>query len=259
MKQRYQNYGQSVTIICFSFFLFSCNAYFFSQPQPVDRKNIYSFPSFFRGSWVADGDSSVYQIGKKNITIINHSTEKIVKGAWPQIHDKADTLHLPPHYASFQTILYDSLKGPVDTTNNYLVRDEFIYELSSNGHLKKGYSYQILEDTFLVQKNDTSYIDLGQNAFLRQINKQFYVLNLSNAILGDEEEGWWMIMLLEKINSHSFNTWEFASSAAKLPCMIYSRNTKADVYYFNCSWTSRELERKIQEDYFDISSRLRKQ
>lgn len=150
-----------LTAVIVSMLLASCDAYNFSQPQPADRENIYVFPDEMLGKWKedtfstgidfsvplnnnngdkyidntqplpADEDEGVYIITKHYVSLIFTSGEKIVKGAWPQLTN-GNEFRYPDRYFSYykvmQTISYDSLKHPVDTTDNYIVYRHKIYE-----------------------------------------------------------------------------------------------------------------------------------
>jgi len=244
---------------CFSVFFSSCDSYNFSQPQPVDKANIYEFPKEFIGQWFVEGDESKsYIVSKKNVLFIMYDTTRIVNGAWPKITDSGDYLFPPlPPYGSFKTIYYDSLKRPIDTIDNYLLREQYIYEIRSGRFLGKGFSYAIEKDTIIILDNDTICIDLGQNAFLRQLNKNLFVLNIRNSILGEDfwnNSDWWRLMLLEKKEDQTVNIWECTSKTEELSCMFYDRPSKSDIFYFDCQWTTADMLRLVKDGYFEISS-----
>lgn len=114
-----------IILACLLFSLLSCNAYYFSRPQPVDRKNIYRFPKSFRGTWISgvpamdtgksiivtfvydsagqpvtkdekkssfkeeeslDLDAGHYLVGHNYFLKVNCSKVRIQKGAWPKIN-----------------------------------------------------------------------------------------------------------------------------------------------------------------------------
>lgn len=235
----------------------SCNAYNFSQPQPVDKINIYEFPKEFIGQWFAknEPESDCYIITSKNVLLIMHDTERIVNGAWPQLTDSGDYLYPPDQSRGFKTINYDSLKKPVDTIDHFLVRGQYIYERDPERFLGKGYPYGIKNDTIIIIKNDTTCIDLGKNAFLRQLSKNFYVLNIRKTILDyDEFNDWWQIMILEKKEDQTVNIGECTDKAGELSCMFYDRSSKSDIFYFDCQWTTADMLRLVKEGYFEVSS-----
>lgn len=279
-------------------FLASCDYYNFSEPQPVDKENIYEFPIEFHGKWLPrdtfessieftaplDGkkeylekskgpnlhagylistgihgtnpkkneDSSFYIINKKNVWLVIYSKEKIVTGAWPRLGKNGEFIY--PAGESFlyhqKEIKYDSLKRPSDTTDNYILNGGYIYEVYDNGFLNRGYKYHYDHDTIIVEKKDTLPIDLGQNAFLRKLNAKSYVLNIRNSILGDENN-WWRLIVLDKKGNDTIIMRECSSKTGNLPCMFYAKNSKSDIFYFNCKWTSGELLSLIDQGYFN--------
>ena len=212
-------------------------------------------PDFRESGHSKNDDSVLYFVDKKSAMFIIHTKEKILTGAWPRLNSKGDFLYPPDSYSSIKKIEYDSLQKPIDTIDNYLLRGNYIYEVDDEGMLGKGYSYLSSKDRITVFKYDTICIDLGQNAFLRKLDANFYVLNIRKTILG-EESYWWRIMVLEKNNDQSFNIWECTSKSEKLPSMFYSRDSKITIFYFDSKWTSAEMLRLINEGYFRISTDL---
>lgn len=273
-----------------SMLLTSCDAYNFSQPQPADRENIYLFPDEMLGKWKedtftteidfsvplnnnsgdkfidntqplpADEDEGVYIITKHYVSLIFTSGDKIVKGAWPQLINGNELRYpdrSPGYYKVMQTISYDSLKHPVDTTDNYIVYRHKIYEKTQDRLLEKGYSYYSNGDTIVVLKKDTLTIDLGQNAFLRKLDDSLYVLNIKKGVLSDEmDPAWWRVIILQKTADDKIVQWEPSSKTSSLGCMFYERPSKSDYLYFDCQWSSAELLRLRAEGYFEKGSTL---
>lgn len=275
-----------------SMLLASCDAYNFSRPQPADRENIYVFPDEMLGKWKEDtfttgidfsvplnnnnGDKYIdhtqpgreqndeeagaYIITKHYVSLIFNSGEKIVKGAWPQLTN-GNEFRYPDRYNSYykvmQTISYDSLKHPVDTTDNYIVYRHKIYEKTQDRLLEKGYSYYSNGDTIVVLKKDTLTIDLGQNAFLRKLDDSLYVLNIKKGVLSDEmDPAWWRVILLQKTADDKIVQWEPFSKTGQLGCMFYERPSKSYYFYFDCQWSAAELLRLKAEGYFTNGATL---
>jgi len=201
---------------------------------------------------LAEEDTVWYLIKKNYALFIMHTREKIAIGGWPKIGDNGDLIY-PPFYNSLKKIEYDSLRKPIDTLDKYLFRGDNIYEIGDERFLGKGYHYYFDKDTVVVIKNDTICVDLGQNAFLRRLDKNFYVLNIRNSILG-EDNSWWRFMILEIRDENSFNIWECSSKTAKLPCMFYDEASKLDIFYFDCNWSSPEMLKLLHEGYFEMTS-----
>jgi hypothetical protein len=220
------------------------------------------FPKEFLGSWLyKDEDMDYYVVNKKNVLVITNDSLKIIKGTWPRLNEKGDILNPPPGFKAFKKIIYDSLNKRIDTINNYVLNKNKIYEVSDERFLGKGYSYTTHNDTIIVYNIDTIFIDLGQNAFLRQLNKNFYVLNIRNSILGAdaaEVSDWWRVLVLEIKEDKALNIWQFTTKSDELTCMFYDRPSKSDIFYFDCEWTTADMLRLIKNGYFEVNNRLYK-
>jgi hypothetical protein len=204
-------------------------------------------------------DSQYYFVEKEQAYLITISGEKVLMGDWPRLSQNGSILNPPIFYGSLRSIRYDSLEKRTDTVYNYMLHDNIIYEVGDKGLLEKGYPYITIGDTILFTKRDTLCIDIGQNAFLRKLNKQFYVLNIRSRILGEEISSfnnWWRIFVLEKKEEGTLQVWVPASKSAELPCMFYS--VDAESYYFDCSWTTEEMLRLLQKGYFSRTDKLLK-
>ncbi len=240
--------------------LSSCDSHHFLLPQPVDKNNIEEFPRDFMGSWfdAEEGKDSYYLITRKNVAIITMDTIGIVSGAWPRITRSGERIDVPFSFMPFSSITYDSLKIPVDTSINYLVAGNLIYEMTGTGFLNKGYPFYTIADSIYYLQADTLFIDLGQNAFLRRLNKNFYVLNILNRVHGKwwaDLKDWWLLVLLEKNDQRSFNVWGNSSKLEKLPCMIYPGDSSG-LHYYNCAWTTDQLLRLMKDGYFELSTTM---
>lgn len=291
MKQFRQILSDStVMVISFlSILSFSCNYYNFSQPQPADKENIYEFPAFFRGTWVEKpgstdlafvpdnsfqrdlkgpinaslsslssgielnaSDSTSYYVEKDYALFIVHSRKNISPGAWIQTDTRNSRYSQIAN--SSRKIQYNLETGNSDTVD-YLIRGDKIYEMTDDRFLEKGYSFVFENDTLVVLKYDTICVDLGQNAFLRQLSDKFYVLNIRNSILG-EENIWWRLVVLEKSKEAEIRIWECNSIMSELQSMFYSESTKSDIYYFDSKWSAKEMLGLIRKGYFSVRSTL---
>jgi hypothetical protein len=263
MKQKYKtgNVCRLLILVFISAMLNSCDSFHYRQPLPEDAKNIYEFPKEFLGHWIFknEEDKDQYFVDKKYILFISNDTEKIVKGFWPKINEKGNYI-FPNGYNEFSTIEYDSLNKPVDTLNNFLLRGDYIYEYENKRYLSKGYPWHQQHDTIIAIENDTFCIDLGQNAFLRQVDKNLYALNIRNRILGfnDEEfDDWWHLTLLKINRNRTVEIWGEESSKMKgLACMFQAGNPFQDYYYSDCMWTKTDMLKMFKDGYFEISNDL---
>ncbi len=239
----------------------SCDSFNFSVPQPVDKTNIYEFPKALRGNWYVKDESQHYYFTKNYVLLLFSDTEKIVNGAWPKMDATGKVISLPDFYNSVETITYDSLKRPVDTVINYGFRNGHVYEIADRRFLKKGYPFVMDKDTVVVVKNDTICVDLGQNAFLRQLKRDTYVLNIRNNILGEDASdysNWWRLIVLERKSDRLYNLWECTSKTGELSCHFFDGNSKSHIFYFDCQWTSAEILRMMKEGYFEVSNEISK-
>lgn len=272
--------------IPFCLFLSSCNVYNFSTPLPTDQPDLTEFPKEFNGKWIEDTfqttidmkisssgqagylsrreegiDQWKYQVFPHYIQIILREELKIIRGAWPKL-DKEGEFTYPytgswPNYYE-QRIKYDSAKKPVDTIDNYLIRRGKIYELAEHYRLEKGYPFYYEKDSIVVLKNDTIYLDLGQNMKLKKLSDSLYTLNILKTILGSEQDGsWWTVLLLEIKSKGQITEWEIASSGSELPEMIYNRSSKSEYLYFDAVWNRQDLLRLKQNGYFEPIGTLR--
>jgi hypothetical protein len=232
----------------------SCDIHNFSMPQPIDKENIYEFPEEFQGRWINAGMDESFFVSKKYGLLISHDTTEISTESLSKRNLKGEYLE-PTLYNSFRTIYYDSEKRPFDTVDNYVLRGQYIYEKFSG--LGRRYRYIIHHDTITIFKNDTTCIDLGRNAFLRQINKNLYSLNICNRILGrdaNEYENWWTVILLENQANKCIRSWEMTSKMENMSCMFYAETDREISYYFDCQWTAADMLRLVKEGYFEPSS-----
>lgn len=249
-------------LLAVSFLFYSCDTYNFSQPQPSDKANIYEFPKDYRGSWLSTDTSEKdahleYHIHKNNVLFISHSREAIVRGAWPKIDSKGEFVYPPGLMFSLESVNYDSLKKPIDTSENYLFKNKKIYELDNTG-LSKGYDYKTEGDTIYLLRYDTTFIDLGLNAFLRKLNSNIYVFNIRNTVLGTENP-WWRIMLMEKNNNQSFRIWVCSSKKGAFPSTFHKHHFDgSDIYYIDTSWSTADMLRMYNEGNFEIERELYK-
>ena len=245
-----------------SFFLFSCDTYNFSRPQPVDKDNIYNFPKDYLGSWLSTDTSEKdthleYHIHKNNVLFISHSRESILKGAWPKMNSKGEYMLAPGLMQTMEAIQYDSLKRPIDTSKNYLLENNKIYAIDKNG-FSKGYDYTSEGDTIYLLRYDTTFIDLGLNAFLRKLNNNIYVFNIRNTVMGTENP-WWRIMLMEKNGNQSFRIWVCSSQKGAFPSVFYKQHFDgSDHYYIDASLSTAEILELFNKGNFEIERELYK-
>jgi hypothetical protein len=238
-------------------FFSSCTEYYFSRPQPIDKKNIHVFPKELRGKWTANDESGDewFEAGKNYGMYIVSNERRVVAGAWPRVDDSGIFIYPLPYYNTFQTIKYDSLKKPIDTIPNYIIHGDLIFEKANDGRLENGCRYFFTNDTIHITGNDTIRVELGQNAFLRKLNQNFYVLNIRNYIMGKDND-WWQLTILQINDDRSITMLAPSGKLGTLPFLIYGNHTGDYVFYFDPGWSSADLLKLIGEGYFQKSNEL---
>lgn len=230
---------------------YSCDTYNFSHPQPVDKANMYAFPETYQGNWI-DDDSEQLLIDKEFIGFIINEKIQVVKGTWPKPTDNGNYKYPPPSFKSFGSVLFDSLQHPYDTVQNFLLNGEHIYEFADKGLLEQGYHYTTDQDTILIAKKDTFIVDLGRNAFLRDIGNGFFVLNIRNQVVAREDR-WWQLFVLEMKNEDNINIWYCSNGLTTRAAMFYEKQNN---YYFNAEWTAAELMKLVKNGSFEMCNQL---
>ena len=193
-------------------------------------------------------DSLSLFIEETFFAVIVNRTQQIAKGAWPRLNAAREFVYPPGEIYEFeQLIVYDSLRQPVDTVDQYIFRHAKMYDVDDDGTMSTGRSYWQEQDTFIMKSIDTLYVDLGKNAVLRQVNERFYVMNIRGGITG-ERNNWWQLYIIEKKADHIFSTWECSRKTKELPSVLYLY--KDHTFYFNATWTTAEILQLMKEGYF---------
>ena len=200
--------------IAISSLFFSCENAYFSSPQPVDSKNVLSFPQKFRGAWAVEGDTII--IEKKFFRYIRNNKDSVSL-------EEADSAY-------------------------YLLKDNKIYHLDLDERtLSPGFPYSILNDTIFYRDVAIVDIDLGKNAFLRKV-KEVYILNYK------QENQWWELYLFQKdkqgeivINRIDLRKLEKFSNYVRLHSFEreYSRSD-----YLEANWTKKEILEMLDQGVF---------
>lgn len=209
-------------------FIFSCERVYISTPQPVDSKNIYSFPEKYRGVWAGE-ENTVMIIEKDIFRYIQKNDTKVPK------HE-------------------------IDSSS-YILKDHHIYVIDKEEReLSKGFPYKIINDTVVFQEQEVYEIELGNNAFLKKVKKN-HILNTK------QENQWWELILLNKDTNgniivclldikdlNKFTNYEH----------IHSFKPEYDRYdYIEANWTKKELLEMLDQGMFsdtlfilDVNNRI---
>ena len=261
MKQEYRSILRVINFVLVgaaSVLFCSCSTFLFSRPQPVDAVNIYEFPTKFRGSWIEKSDTIT--IGNDYFRMTNYQEPtKIVNGIYVNPADamaiqKGDTAALrkrnkaSKYFQSLQSVSYNSLGNPIDTVTNYIIKGNRIYEIGPGG-LWQGFPFVLKDDTIYTRKLVPTQFELGRNAFLREVTKDQYIVNISGGIIQDRtHDGWWQLYLLERTSDGKIYVRGIDRKKLGVAEMIYS---KEDCYYFDNRWTKGDLRKLIQEGIFE--------
>jgi len=250
------NYLNPILLTLLAFGLYSCENYHFSNPLPVDVRNIYVMPRQFRGTWVDNGDTII--IGKDFYKKTHIEITKVINGIWINPTDtlpvKTDSATLKKYtslkkYESLQRILYDSAKHPTDTVNNYILKGNKIYKIAENNQLELGAYYYIKDDTIYYQyrkaNDDEMELTLGKNSFLRKISTNSYLLNIKEGA-EIKRDDWWSVYLLEIVNDDILVR-PFSDAILHDKSKIYSKGSD---HYFGSQWTRNDMIKLIDDSTF---------
>lgn len=201
--------------------IISCMGVYISTPQPVDSRDIISFPEKFRGFWI-DEEASVI-IDKKILKYTRYSEEKIPR-------EKLDS-------------------------SAYILKNQKIYLLHNEGtELRGGFPYKIKEDTLIFNEIQLLEVELGKGAFLRKLKKD-YILNIK------QENQWWILILFRKdntgnilITSLDHRDLEKFRNFDHIYSYYDYKYTLID--FIEANWTQKELLEMIDQGLFSDTIRI---
>lgn len=249
-------YILSIGILLILLLFSACGGYHFANPLPIDSKNIYKTPKKLRGSLTDENSIPLGTELEKHVIILSHKEPRqIINGIWFHPKDtmdasKIDTVTFKkimdmPAYDSRYTVKFDSLKRPIDTVENFVMKNNRIYQVLSND-LGEGLPY--------IEKNDTLYeaatdhkIVLGPNAFYRKITSDYYMINIKDSDAGIGSIDWWQIRLLEKRKDGKVILYDWDNWIEGDTTRIYFKN---DDYYFDSEWTRKDIMKLIKDGAF---------
>lgn len=192
--------------------LISCSTFYFTTPQPVDSKNIYEFPSLFRGTWVEGQDTMI--VGKTFFRNIKNHPKSIYK-------------------------------AEADTTSFILFNDNKIYFIDSTSQIKLtgGFPYSIIGDSLFYVDREVTEINLGAKAFLRKVEDK-YILNV------ERDSHWWELYLILKNTDGSYMAkYLNKNDLDKMNNKKLLFSTEYD-YYLEANWKTKELNAYINKGVF---------
>ena len=140
--------------------LSGCNSVYFTEPQPVNTKNLFEFPSKYHGVWMEGEDTiTINKNIYKSVSYRNESIEKSI----------------------------------IDTSSVHLLANGKIYFIKIDDKIKLtgGFPYVLKNDTIFYKYKDVVEVFLGGNTFLRKVADK-HILNIKS------DELWWELVLVEK-------------------------------------------------------------
>lgn len=215
--------------IGFCWFLISCDTMYFTSPQPVDSKNIYEFPKKIRGIYTNNSE-------------VGNTVD------WDSIIITKD------YFRSVEFFDWQIAKHIVDTSSHFMLYDNKIYTIDDDGDniLSGGFSYTILRDTVFIKEKEITEIFLNKQAFLRQVSKNNYILNLrpDQKKWSVFNENWWVICLIQI--SDNGNVVVKALNKVDLDILTHKKINpdNIDNFYLQANWTKNYLNQIIYEGVF---------
>lgn len=241
-------------MVFITLFLFSCEALYFSRPQPIDEPDLKKFPSLLKGSWYSENDG-LRIIDKKGIRMIVDDTgSQDISKRWVETrydeagNETAQHLHF---------IRYDSSKQAYDTSLEIILQDGLAFGVDIEKNLETGYPYEIKDSVLYYHNKDTVYYDLGNNILLRKLDAKHYALNIRNTVVG-KGNSWWQLVIIEAIDSKNivyyYGLKEKPDKITPHPIqLLYKRG---DAAYLNVNWTKKMILDFLEKDYFDRADSL---
>lgn len=215
-----------ILAICASFS--SCTVYYFSEPQPIDTKNIYKVPKKLTGSWYINSDNK--------------------KGG-----NEVDSLVIGETF--YSRITKSMVKEPKDTidldSNIYCINNK-IYS-NKTGKLEGGFNYQVIGDSIAIDVVENETVELGKKAFLRKI-EHGYILNLNHKNMND----WWEIRYIDTRNKESIIIRELGADDLKQNNNHQILHDDFDNYIV-AQWSREQIQEFINNGGFSDTTLVLKQ
>lgn len=201
--------------------IISCFGVYLSTPQPVDSKNILSFPVKYRGIWTEEGD----------------------------------TVFIEKKYLGYSMTSEEIIPMAELDSASHILKNNKIYLLFEDGtELRGGYPYQIKDDTLRYTAIQLLEVELGKSAFLRKLKKD-YILNVK------QENQWWILILFKtdkqgNLVVKSLNTSDLQKLVNLYPIHSYDDYKYTRLDFIEASWTKKELIKMIDEGLFSDTIRI---
>jgi len=190
----------------------SCDQIYFTSPQPIDEENIETFPEAIQGVYMDQNDSIIF--GDDYFRSVDYNDKKI-----PKIE--------------------------VDTSDNYILKDQKIYIVDKGEEIKVkgGFPFTIQDDTLYFSELTVMEIALGKKAFLRKVGDN-YIVNIK------EEHEWYNLVFMEIAGNGDLTARILnEKDLEKMPGITRIYEDNGD-YYLSAHMTSRTLNELFQKGVF---------
>ncbi len=185
-------------ILVASLVLAGCDEAHFTERQPVDAKDLKTFPRAFRGKW-HDEKGEMYMIIDAT-RVSGWDREAIYNG----VHSSNPLDTVGPGKAlnrpvkSLKVRFWSETLHRVDTLTNYLVRENFLYAVEKQ-ELVAIAKFEKIGDSLVIA--EMPFLQLGENIYMRRLNDTTYMVNLRYK-KNDKEDiewglTWWCPILIE--------------------------------------------------------------
>ena len=206
-------------------FLSSCDGLYFSEPQPIDQKDLSKMPRKLRGTWlIAENEG-----------------------------DRFDTVIISKdNYVKKTNDIIGALKSEIDTSKELILKDDKIYFISEKEtQLSQGFNYTMRGDSVFIHSKDASEIHLGIDAALREVGN-YYTLSV-------REDSWWDVRLIDP--THKGNIYVRRMKEKDLEKMMNYSSLDSVNYkkHILAKWTEKDLLALIKSGGFsDTIATLKK-
>lgn len=261
-----RSFDPSITIIAMfsALFFSSCDNYYFSRPQPADRKDERSFPRAMHGRWIdvidneesgsdvilSDSLQTIYSIDRQRIWIFEASTVVLLDRMLTFEKTERERSMEESSLPSLREQRYDSITGRMDTIDNFILHDDRIHPVEDD-RLGMGYPFMRRGDTIFFVRRDTTIMELGHHLKLRKASRNLYVLNFRDGV-SKEARGWWEVLLVRP-SEQGFDVFAAAKHMSSHPAIFHeARGT----HYMDLDIRADELEGMIRDSLFVMSMML---
>lgn len=224
-------------LMLISCMLMGCEVQYFTEAQPVDRKNLPSFPAAMRGVWSDKSGKMLTHIERNTISL--RSAGMVYPGV-----SKASPLDTLKNgnrrdvENAVQSVVWSTDLKRLDTVPNFIVRGSVIYKLDDD-QLTFGAPFHRVGDSLQVNTDFT--FTLNQDIFLRKVDETSYIINARMSDIQEEMNGegrWWSFQLWEIPKRDSLFISNVEDNIEKSSGLIHSHGS---INYYDIRWSAREI------------------